>query len=161
MNDLFSCEDIDPSARQVLHKIGAELIQYSAPVFILPSIEAYSREIIAGGTLSFVETPRERLLITAYHVWRRFNELKEEHPGAVLGIGLMDGVFDLAGHAYLDGDEDTLDLVILQSPPGALYFRKRFFHVPQWPIPTVVMGESVDVVGYTGADREIRTILSN
>lgn len=146
--------EIDPNAGLESMKIGRELIQYSAPVFIVSSITA--SDIVASGTFSFVETPKERVLVTAYHVWRRYKELKAEHSDAVFCVGLLDGIFELANHIYLDGDESTLDLAVFRSPPGAAYFRKRFFKIPQWPIPRVLKGESVDVIGYAGADRETK-----
>lgn len=67
------------------------------------------------------------------------------------------GVIGLTEVEYLDGEEEVLDIVILHAP-RADYVQlrgKKFFRVPEWPMPQVVTGEMVDIVGYAGKDREV------
>ena len=150
--------EIDEKTRQESLRIGRERMRHCAPAIVLPSIEARSSDIISSGTLSLVDTPTRQVFITAFHVWREFQRVKEEYPDAVIAsyLGAGHGILALTEIEYLDGDEDILDVVVFHAPRAG-YIRllgKSFFRVPEWPIPRVVKGNMVDIVGYGGKDRE-------
>jgi hypothetical protein len=111
-------------------------------------------EIKGTGTFSLVETPTHRLLITAFHVWRELQRVKESHPDAVIATLNGQQLIGLTEIECIDGEEDVLDVVVLHAP-RADYLGKSFFRIPGWPIPRVNVGEAVNVVGYAGDDREI------
>lgn len=107
--------EINDAVRAAMGTLSNELALYCAPALIVPSLGAAPTDIIAGGTFSLVATPSKQLFITAYHVWERLNREKEDHPNAVVAayLGPLHGVIALTELAFLDGDEDTVDLAIL------------------------------------------------
>lgn len=148
----------DPFIDAHMAKVGDELALYCAPALIVPFLEAPAIEIIAGGTFTLVETPSRQLFITAFHVWKRLAQAKQEHPSAAIAayLGPSHGVIALTEIEFLDGDEYTIDLAVLHAPrAGRLHFGgKRFFGIPEWPIPSVSERDVVHLIGYAGVDRE-------
>lgn len=69
--------EIDDKLRKEALRIGEERKRHCAPAIILPSVEARSNEIINSGTLSLVETPTQRIFVTAFHVWREFERIRK------------------------------------------------------------------------------------
>ena len=124
---------------------------------ILPSPEAGLKEIISTGTFTLVETPTQRLFITAFHVWRKFERIKKERQNAVMATLNELGLLQPTEFEFVDGDERCLDLVVLRAARGDHVdpWGKSFYRVPAWPISRGKVGESVDLVGYTGKDRAI------
>lgn len=132
-------------------------MRYCAPAVILPSLAARLTEIKGTGTFSLVETPKQRFFITAFHVWRQFEQVKEEYPDAVLATLDGQGMLGLTEVEYLDGEEHVLDVVVLHAPRTDYVELqgKSFFRIPEWPIPRVNDGNTVDILGYAGNDREL------
>jgi hypothetical protein len=150
--------EIDGAGHAATNRMSDALALYCAPALIVPSLDSSPTDIIAGGTFSLVSTPSRQLFITAYHVWARLKRAKEDYPNAVIAayLGPLHGVIALTELAFLDGDENTVDLAILASRTGRISLNgKQFFQVPEWPIPKVKENESVDLLGYTGEGREV------
>lgn len=127
-----------------------------APIWTNLSLSAPPTTVRNNGTCGFVNTERQKLLITSQHVLAEFRTQKATAPDAVLAVNLGPGVtVALPEPDVIDEEASNLDLAIIRFP--YLDFNgghdKTYFPIMSWPICEAVQGEAVTIVGFPGRKR--------
>lgn len=137
-----------------------EMLTFCGPIFIAPGLRTYPEQMIDSGTFSLIDTGERRLLVTCHHVWQAYLECRKANADAALGIILGDGdaciAFGSPERHLIEQDAD-LDLAVFDFEPTQLRangvpvrHQKDWFPIPRWPIPMIVAGEYVALMGFPG-----------
>jgi hypothetical protein len=110
-------------------------------------------DVANNGTISFLELPGGKVLVTSYHVWEHYDLEREKLPGlrlVVLGAGYERPV-DVSGAVLVDQDSD-LDLAILRFDATDVIesVGKAFYKPMRWPLDRANEGDDVALVGFPG-----------
>ena len=143
--------------RDSYESFASELSKFTAPVFILPSLDSNIDQIIANGTLTLIDTGRAKVWVTCRHVWECFHEEQKRNPDAVICayLGREFGGFCFKKLEVLD-ESKALDLVIFYPPIETTGTKsdRIYFRIPRWPISRIRVGETITVLGYPGCCRQ-------
>ena len=144
---------MDYLARAATKQLQKKMAQHVAiAAFVLPEPTDPSG-VINNGTISLLQTPKEKLLVTNHHVWNGFLDKRAEIPGlrlAIMGEGLNRPV-DISTAELVDEDEGY-DLAILRFEANDVIesIGKKFYKPKRWPLDDAIEGEDVAVVGFPG-----------
>jgi hypothetical protein len=142
----------------------AEVVGFSAlllpHVAILVFVSDRDRQnirVTRNGSVSFIDTGRECLLVTCDHVIREFQELRQDDPSLrmAIGGGGTEGLLELLDEYVVDRD-DYADLATLRLPdPYAIQsFGKAYFRsAVSWPPAHPAVREEVVALGFQGENR--------
>lgn len=108
---------------------------------------------ITGGTAFFVGSGQQRFLITAEHVVREVDKLKNERDVVVLLGGVNSPPVEISNWPTISRD-DFVDICTMQVPNAFISdgLNKSFFPFPQ-EFAQVKKGDNVLVLGYPAAHR--------
>jgi hypothetical protein len=113
-----------------------------------------------NGTVSFINFPEGKRLVTNAHVWNVFCERRQNNSGYRLilsGRGLVRPI-DISD-AELVSIDDDLDLCVLSYPPERIEeLGKEFMIPPEWPPVQAVDGDDVLIIGFPGNRRSVESI---
>lgn len=146
-------EMTDEQARALSRqKLEAMTCHVAMAAFVLPA-PATSKDVINNGTMSFLETPKEKLLVTNHHVWDAYCSKKDEIPGlrlAIMGEGFGEGI-DISSAELVDENEGY-DLAILRFEANDIIesVGKSFYKPKRWPLDISNDGDDVLFTGYPG-----------
>jgi len=139
-------EECDRS-KELLEKMS----QHVAMAIFVPPNPAVPKDVMNNGTMSFIELPRGKFLVTNYHVWDTYREERKKLPGlrlAVTGHGFEQPV-SVSDAEVVDEDEG-FDLVVLRFEAHQLIesVGKEFYKPKRWPLDTVMEHDDVALVGF-------------
>jgi hypothetical protein len=117
---------------------------------------ATANDVRTNGTVSFLELPAGKFIITDHHVWQGFKEFQDSTPGArlaVTGTGHV-AMVDITSAELVDED-DGFDLAILKYDANEEIEKigNAFYSPKRWPLDTAREEDDVVVVGYPGRRR--------
>lgn len=137
---------------RIIVALGAECV---APVWASRAGNEPPNCVDHNGTITFVDTGKRLIGVTARHVLERYREIAEL-PTAALAVNLGRGV--TPGFIDLDVIDESAEMdVATIALPDIREFRgstKKYFPISHWPIPKPSRGEPVTVVGFPGVDRK-------
>jgi hypothetical protein len=138
--------------RTLLDKMGKHV---AMAAFLLPE-PTTPRDVINNGTISLLELPSGKYLVTNYHVWDGYLAKKLEVPGlrlVLMGEGYGRPV-DVSTAELVDGDEG-IDLAVLRFEANDVIesVGKSFYLPKRWPMEAPVEGDDVAFVGFPGNRR--------
>ena len=143
-----------PEEQRVRTKILLERMSkhVAMAAFLLPVTDT-TIEVINNRTISLIELPSGKYMITNYHVWDGYLAMKLESPGlriALTGEGYSRPV-DISSAELIDGDEG-IDLAVLQFEANDLIesVGNSFYMPKRWPMDATVEGDEVAFVGFPG-----------
>lgn len=136
----------------LLEKMGKHV---AMAAFLLPE-PATPRDVINNGTISLLEFPSGKYLVTNHHVWDGYIAKKLEVPGlrlALMGEGYGRPV-DISTAELVDGDAGV-DLAVLRFEANDVIesVGKSFYVPKRWPMDTPEEGDDVAFVGFPGNRR--------
>jgi hypothetical protein len=110
-----------------------------------------------NGTVSLLEMPGGKFLVTNHHVWDTFVEQRDRRPGlrlALTGQGIEQPV-NISGAELVDSDAG-LDLAVLRFDRNDLIesIGRSFYRPKRFPLDVPVEGDDVAFLGYPGMRRE-------
>jgi hypothetical protein len=127
-------------------------------LLFLPSRKAQPKDVFYNGTVSFIDTGTEKLLITCGHVIDQFNELREANPDTILAITGNDGTQPVivSDAEVIDNGGKQLDLAVLRlpDPDRITWGGKSYFKAAVWPPIRAAKGQVAVLVGFPGMHRE-------
>lgn len=114
-----------------------------------------------NGTVSFIELPGGKFLVTNHHVWDTFRNRRAVDPThklALTGEGLARPI-DISD-AVVVSESAELDLCVLSYPPERIEaLGKEFCVPPHWPPTRANDNDDVSVTGYPGMRRTVETMI--
>ncbi len=136
-------------SRQLLEKMG----RHVAMATFVGAEPATPRDVTNNGTMSFLELPSGKFLVTNFHVWDAFREERKKVPGlrlAVTGDGFERPV--VVSDAELVDEDEGLDLAVLRFEANDVIesVGKSFYKQKRWPLDTAKEGDDVALVGFPG-----------
>jgi hypothetical protein len=138
--------------------IADRLLPHVGMLLFLPSPEGLPKDVMYNGTVSFIDTGTERLLVTCGHVVDKFNELRSANPDTTLVITGNSGTQPVivSDAEVIDNGGTRLDMAVLRLPDpdritlcGKSYFKAEF-----WPPKRAVEGQVAVLVGFPGEHRD-------
>jgi hypothetical protein len=135
--------------RQLLETMG----RHVAMATFLPAEPATPHDTTNNGTMSFLELPGGKFLVTNYHVWDAYREERKRVSGlrlAVNGHGFERPV--IVSDAELVDEDEGFDLAILRFEANDVIesVGKAFYRPKRWPLDTAREGDDVALVGFPG-----------
>lgn len=123
-----------------------------SPIWTSESIHESPASVRASGTCCFVDTGSRKLLVTADHVFRDYEERRRAEPSTVLSVMVGDGQCATIDQPEILDRSQLMDLIVLNWPHlmERENSEKLYFPIRAWPIPRVRRGEQVIIVGYPG-----------
>jgi len=117
-------------------------------------MQCKTHQWISGGSAIFVYTEESKFLVTAEHIVRKINLLKETQDIVVLLGGASTASIDITNWNVL-ARNDFLDICTIQVPPefNSDELNKRFFSVTDWPLAQAEIGDMILIMGYPKAYR--------
>lgn len=147
-----------------LDRINHELLPYVVGLLLLPNSETGPTNVIFSGSGTLIDTGTRRILVTCWHVWRRFKEIAQKCPKVRIGMsrGIEREMANITNLELIDKDEG-LDLAILDAgdPDLIAGTRRRFLECSSWPPPRPKVGEFLHAMGYPGCERKTAPDLEN
>lgn len=140
-------------ANQILDAIQ----RCAAPIWTSVSLDAPPATVDHNGTCGFLDTGNKRILITAWHVIEKFNEIKVSNSDAVLAVNLGAGCTVALSHPEIIDWDKGFDIATLSFPDlnrQTAPHDKQYFPIQTWPIPRVTTGNAVALVGFPGERRK-------
>src|SRR4051794_35300827 len=95
-----------------------------------------------NGTVSFLELPGGKFIVTNYHVWYHYQEQKKIRPNYVLALlsKQISQSIDISV-AQLVSESPELDLCVLSYPHEIIESRQHKYHILKKPICRPVEGD--------------------
>ena len=113
-----------------------------------------------NGTVSLLELPKGKFLITNFHVWDEFRNRRTTDKNCKVGLtgeGLVRPI-DISD-ASVVSESQELDLCVLSYPPERIEaIGKEFFRPLNWPPTRMSEGEDVCFTGFPGVRRSVEEI---
>ncbi len=140
--------------RERLKGLVSQVSRHVAMAAFIPNRQAKPEDIITNGTVSFVQTPDRKILLTNAHVWNAFLEKKASNSDlelVLVGQGEPIAITD----ATLLSIDTSRDLAVLacDSPEEVESIGKAFYLPKEWPLVAPNEGEEVVFVGFPGLHR--------
>jgi hypothetical protein len=148
--------DEDSKVAEVAAYSGLLLPHVAILVFVSDG-DRQNIRVTRNGSVSFIDTGKECLLVTCDHVIREFQELRQSDPSLRMAVGgAGKGLLELLDEYLVDRDRD-IDLATLRLPDpnmiqsyGKAYFRSAL----SWPPARATVGEEVVTLGFQGSNRK-------
>ena len=129
------------------------------------AMAAFARSDIAAsvdnnGTVSLLNLPAGKLLVTNYHVWDHFRQEHTNDPNyriALTGDGFCRPI-DISD-AVVVSESEQFDLCVLSYPSGRLESVGKEYCTPRWPAKRAASGENIAIAGYPGMRRSAEITL--
>lgn len=143
---------------ELLFVTGPEINPFRGAIFFTRSLELVvgGDSIITNGGFGLVDTGEKKLLVTCQHVWKRFQEERNENPNVRMCVCLdkkSPVVFDK--NEPIDQDE-TLDIATFDiSPVLAACGGRKFYPLNQNPAPRLAKGDRLVLLGDQGQFRSL------
>jgi len=138
-------------------KLMAKIVQpFIAPIFLIPTPSSGPNDIITNGTITFVDTGKQKLYITCKHVWDEYITLHNKSPEVTIAIGLGNASKPIIfNDAILIDDSTDYDIATLEFPNTEYIIdsKKQFISVPSWPPVRAEVNEFTFVAGFPGLHR--------
>lgn len=117
-----------------------------------------AKGVRSNGTVSFLNLPGGKFIVTNHHVWQGFKDFQASNPGsrlAAMGTGRVRPV-DITSAELVDEDAG-LDLAVLKFDANYVIesVGKAFYMPKRWPLDVATEGEDVAAVGFPG-NRKLR-----
>jgi hypothetical protein len=137
---------------------SALLLPHVAILVFVSDRDRQNVRVTRNGSISFIDTGTQSLLVTCDHVIREFQELRQNDPSLrmAIGGGGTKGLLELLDEYVVDRD-DYADLATLRLPDpdairpyGKAYFRSSL----SWPPARAAVGEEVVALGFQGKNRK-------
>lgn len=145
---------LPPEDRDRVRALLESVSRHVAMAAFIPNRSAKPTDIIASGTVSFVESPERLLLLTNAHVWNGFLDEKARTPDAeliLIGSGEPVAITNATPLA-IDPNRD-LAVLACDQPDDIRTIGKVFYRPKAWPILPPEAGEEVLFVGFPGMHR--------
>ena len=142
---------------KAIQELTQRLSQHVAMVaFVSPGQQSLDT-VVDNGTISLLNLPSGKFLVTSYHVWRSFVDMREDIPGSKLvltGLGSSRPV-DISDAELVDAD-DRIDLAVLKvEASDEIELVGKSFYVPKrFPLDVAVQDDETVLVGFPGNRRE-------
>ena len=133
----------------------------AAPIWASQSSAAPPPTVDHNGTCGFLDTGSRKILLTAWHVVEKFQQVRADHGTAVLAVNLGTGcTVALDDPEIIDGDA-SFDVASVAFPDLARHapHDKQYFPVRVWPIARAQVGDLVALVGFPGERRTTNAAL--
>ena len=118
-------------------------------------------EVNNNGTVSFIELPGGKFLVTNHHVWDTFRSCRANdatYKLALTGEGLVMPI-DISD-AVAVSESQELDLCVLSYPPERIEaLGKEFCVPPSWPPARANDADDISMTGYPGMRRTVETMV--
>ena len=142
-------EEERAKAADMMIKMGRHV---AMAAFVLPE-PTTPEGVIYNGTVSFLELPGGKFILTNHHVWDEFVRPLRETPGlrlVVMGEGYCRPV-DISTAELVDSDE-SMDLAVLRFEANDVIesVGKRFYVPKRWPLDAACKGDDVIALGFPG-----------
>lgn len=134
------------------------VMPYVAPLFLLPNARARPQDIVNNGSAALVDTGEKKLLITCHHVWNEFSLYRQDHPDAVIAMGMGNTSPGIMVTSFpLVDSEPAIDIAVVEfSIPSLLNgSEKRFVTSDCWPPARPQMQDIIVAVGWPGINRRL------
>lgn len=137
---------IDPQARK-----------FCGPLFFTSSLETPVGTIPNNGSFGLIDTGERKLLVTCYHVWEAFKELRSQNPNFKFAVCLdMGNPVSMDVDSLLVDEDKRADIVTFAMEEllpvcGGL----EFYNLQRSPAPRVNVGEMLFFIGFPGKGREV------
>jgi len=141
-----------------MKSIYEKLSPHVAIIVLLPHRGAGPEETITNGTVSFVDTGEEKILITCSHVYAEFISYRSTNPDAIIAIGGNGHLaIDISDSILIDDGGSEFDVATLKlvNPDDVAQIGKSYFKVKCWPPDRPIVGETALAVGFPGKDRHV------
>ena len=137
---------IDPQARK-----------FCGPLFFTSSLKTPVDTIPHNGSFGLIDTGERKLLVTCYHVWETFKELRLQNPNLKFGVCLdMGNPVAMEVDSLLVDEDKRADLVTFAMEELLpVCGRLEFFNLRQSPPPKINAGEMLFFIGFPGKGREV------
>lgn len=139
-------------------KITNDLEQYSAPLCFFSKRAFEPQDLVHTATVAFVDTGKDKFLITCHHVWDEFNKMRKESSEMVMAapIGPKRRLIVLDQLEYIDGNRKFLDIAVLRMPEPAILGLgfNRYYAAERWPNESARQNELVAMMGYPAQHRQ-------
>ncbi|MHB1586803.1 MAG: hypothetical protein ACYCRH_03520 [Acidiferrobacteraceae bacterium] len=134
---------------------NAEVLSpFIAPILVYEGDEQHANNWLTGGTVFFALTTENRFLVTADHVMRAIDALRQQHPIRMMLCGHACAPVNIAEWSVIARDSGV-DICTLQVPgtfnPEML--NKRFFELANWPHPQAQVLDKAFIIGYPAEHR--------
>jgi len=113
-----------------------------------------------NGTVSFIELPGGKFLVTNHHVWDTFRTLRANdstYKLALTGEGMARPI-DISD-AVVVSETQELDLCVLSYPPERIEALGKEFCLTSWPPARANDADDVSVTGFPGMRRTVETMV--
>lgn len=127
----------------------------TAPIWANASLSAPPPTVDHNGTCGLFDTGSRQILLTAWHVIEKFQELKASNPDTVLAVNLGPGCTVALSTPDIIDHDASFDIASVAFPDLHRHgpHEKQYFPVRTWPIPRVALGSAVAFVGFPGQRR--------
>ena len=137
-------------------RVSRWVLPHVVPLVLLPSGTSDQAAILHSASGSLVNTGKKLLLLTCDHVWGKFAEYCETHPGAAIGVGRGKTTMGciITSIPVLERSE-LLDLAVLDFTEHNVFqdTEQRFAEVPAWPPRRPFIGDEIVLSGFPGTAR--------
>ncbi len=142
----------------IYNQIKTCLAYYITPILILPSIRCHQiKDIIANGTGTLIKLNEKFLLVTCYHVWDAFRQMRTIKPETSIVLFTGDCMaLELSSIKPLSENKEK-DLIIIdisQFVKNGQIGVKKFIIPEIWPYKRPMVGDVIFFLGYPGQLRQ-------
>jgi hypothetical protein len=145
---------MSPEESNTLREQIESLLPFVASLLAYPWSDPPIDGWLTGGTALFVCSHSGQFLVTADHVVREIEQLRENQRVALLLGGVGAPPEEISDWEVIDRDS-LLDVCTLKIPDrfSLTDINKQHFQVRSWPIPIAAVGDRAIIVGYPAAHR--------
>ncbi len=134
------------------------VMPFAAPLFLLPNAHSRPEDIICSGSAALVDTGEKYLLVTCHHVWHDFTLYRQEHPDAVIamGMGKSSQAIMVSSFPLIDFDP-RIDVAVVEfmGPSMLDGIERRFITSASWPPAQPQKDDIIVAVGWPGVNRRL------
>ena len=151
--------EIDSILRTELHELGIALKPFVISLLFYPNPDPEPDECIDSGSAVFVDTGKQKILITAEHVISGFEkELQDNNQATLLLAGGRDNtVPEIITEWQVISNSKVRDIATIKIPDDFLIstIGKEYVQLNTWPQNRVTIDEEALLVGYPAGLREV------
>ncbi len=150
--------DYDNELSKQLYQLGLELKPYIISLLFYPNPNSGPSEYIDGGTAGFLDTGKRKILITADHVIKGFENERKNRPESILVLAGGDDNTKpqiISDWSVIERNKER-DIATIEIPDNfsASEIGKTYIKPKSWPPERVKEGEVALLAGYPGILRK-------
>ena len=150
--------DYDNELSKQLYQLGLELKPYIISLLFYPNPNSGPSEYIDGGTAGFLDTGKRKILITADHVIKGFENERKNRPESILVLAGGDDNTkpQIISDWSVIAKSEERDIATIEIPDNfsASEIGKTYSKPKSWPPERVKEGEVALLAGYPGILRK-------